>query len=146
MPLRAVIGGVDSSGEKIYIGRAKFEGGLLPGKIVPSHGVCYVSHQGGEHAVPKYQVLVKNKCCDLTWVPAAHGEIPNGALQGGFSPEKEPVYIARAMYDGATAVGMVRHYFVYSRSSLGLSRPLFSGSSRTWSLLCSLWRRGAVRS
>ncbi len=55
VPLRAVVGGTDSSGEKIYVGRAKHDGALLPGKIVPSHGVCYVSHCGAEHAVAKYQ-------------------------------------------------------------------------------------------
>ena len=56
VPLRAVIGGTDSSGEKIYIGRGKMEGALLPGKIVPSHKCCYVSWNGVEHALSKYQV------------------------------------------------------------------------------------------
>lgn len=107
VPLRAVVGGTDSSGEKIYVGRAKHDGALLPGKIVPSHGVCYVSHCGAEHAVAKYQVLVKNKCCDLSWVAAAEGQLPGGALQGGFTEDKVPLYIVRASHEGAAAIGFL---------------------------------------
>jgi hypothetical protein len=107
IPLRAVIGGVDSNGEKIYVGRVKHEGALLPGKIVPSHKVCYFAHGGAEKGAEKCQVLVKNKCCDLTWVEAGDGQIPNGALQGGMSKDKEPLYIGRTLIDGATAIGMI---------------------------------------
>lgn len=56
LPMRAVIGGVDSSGEKIYVGRLKKDGTLLPGKIVPSHNCCYAAHDGQECGSSKFQV------------------------------------------------------------------------------------------
>ena len=56
VPMRAVIGGVDTSGEKIYVGRVKKDGTLLPGKIVPSHNCCYVAKDGTEFGSSKYQV------------------------------------------------------------------------------------------
>ena len=109
VPRRSEIGGMDLSGEIIYVGRAKFSGGLLPGKIVPSHGVCYVSHKGHEHAVCNYQALVKNKLCDSMWVAASKGSIPADALRGGLSAKHKPLYIARAFmyYHGAAAMGTV---------------------------------------
>lgn len=55
--MRAVIGGVDTSGEKIYVGRVKKDGTLLPGKIVPSHNCCYVAKGGEEFGSSKYQVF-----------------------------------------------------------------------------------------
>lgn len=74
MPLRAVLGGLDLSGEKIYVGRTKWEdGALLTGKVVPSHQTCYVALDGTEHGSDKYQVssdhhLVSNfmKLCNCS--------------------------------------------------------------------------------
>lgn len=54
VPPNAVPGGIDS--EQLFVGRARHEGALLPGKIVPSHGVCYVPWGGGEHGKPEYEV------------------------------------------------------------------------------------------
>lgn len=31
-------------------------GGLLPGKVVPSHKVCYVAWGGAEHGLAEYEV------------------------------------------------------------------------------------------
>ena len=56
IPLRAVIGGVDSSGEKVYVGRIKKDGTLLPGKVVPSHNCCYAAYDGAECGSSKFQV------------------------------------------------------------------------------------------
>jgi hypothetical protein len=54
IPPNAVKGGHDS--EDLYVGRARHEGALIPGKIVPSHGVCYVSWGGQEHGKNEYEV------------------------------------------------------------------------------------------
>jgi hypothetical protein len=54
IPPNAVKGGHDN--EDLYVGRARHEGALLPGKIVPSHGVCYVSWGGQEHGKNEYEV------------------------------------------------------------------------------------------
>lgn len=54
VPPNAVPGGFDN--EQLYVGRASHEGALIPGKIVPSHGVCYVAWGGLEHGKEEYQV------------------------------------------------------------------------------------------
>lgn len=53
------------------------------------------------------KVLVRNKYCELVWIPANHGDIPLGALQGGFTADKKPVFIGRVVHDGATTIGTV---------------------------------------
>lgn len=54
LPAGAVLGGDD--GEPLYVGRANHEGALIPGKVKPGHGVCYVAWGGEEHGKPEYQV------------------------------------------------------------------------------------------
>lgn len=54
VPPNAVLGGFDN--ENLYVGRAQHEGGVLPGKVVSSHGVCYVAWGGAEHGKPEYEV------------------------------------------------------------------------------------------
>lgn len=58
LPAGAVVGGED--GEVQFIGRAQHEGALIPGKVVQSHGVCYVAWGGAEHGKPEYQVIYLN--------------------------------------------------------------------------------------
>lgn len=75
IPAGAFIGGEDN-GEGLIVGRAQHEGALLPGKVVASHGVCYVAWGGGEHGKPEYEVLVGSGA----WVPGTGSEIPPNAL------------------------------------------------------------------
>jgi hypothetical protein len=56
VPANAVPGGFDNENEQLYVGRANHEGALIPGKIVPSHGVCYIAWGGQEHGKEEYQV------------------------------------------------------------------------------------------
>lgn len=57
--------GGDDNGEPMFVARASFEGALIPGKLVPSHGVCYVPWGGAEHGVTNYEVLCE---CNGNWV------------------------------------------------------------------------------
>lgn len=68
---QAVVGGYDVSGENIYIGRVQHEGDIIPGKIVPSHNVCYVPFGGLEHGHHYYQALIAPHGCDFVWVPSS---------------------------------------------------------------------------
>jgi hypothetical protein len=56
VPQGAFICGLDKDGSNLYVGRAFYQGDLLPGKIVPSHGCAYVSRNGLEHSVKHYEV------------------------------------------------------------------------------------------
>lgn len=56
IPAGAVMGGFDN--ENLYVGRAQHEGGLVPGKVLSSHGVCYIAWGGAEHSKPEYEVSI----------------------------------------------------------------------------------------
>ncbi|CAG9787164.1 unnamed protein product [Diatraea saccharalis] len=57
VPPNAIPGGRVSTGETLYIGRAKEQGSLTPGKIHPSHKTLYMSFGGDEIPHPVYEVL-----------------------------------------------------------------------------------------
>ena len=115
VPPNAVAGGVDVSGETIYVGRAWEEGDSIPGKIVPSHGVCYVPFAGDERAHRTYEYLVAPAYGNLVWIAAADGQVPSGAVHGGRISTGEPLFIGRAYYEGSWVIGKVHptHQVLY---------------------------------
>lgn len=56
VPPDAVEGGNDDG--PLFVGRAHHEGALIPGKVKPSHSVCYVAWGGEEHGKTDYQVSI----------------------------------------------------------------------------------------
>ncbi|KAF9418599.1 hypothetical protein HW555_004647 [Spodoptera exigua] len=44
IPQNAIIAGSTSNGEPLYVGRAREDGSLTPGKVHPSHKVLYIPH------------------------------------------------------------------------------------------------------
>ncbi|XP_054155092.1 uncharacterized protein LOC128953615 [Oppia nitens] len=102
-----VLGGNDVNGESLYVGRAIESGDCIPGKVVPSHGCCYVAFAGQEHSHRDYQVLTNPHGASLVWVPAANGEVPLGAIQGGQQSDGERLYIGRAYHEGSMVIGKV---------------------------------------
>jgi hypothetical protein len=99
VPPNAVAGGRDINGETIYVGRAPDSGELIPGKIVPSCGVCYVAYTGKELAHRSYEYLVTPTYGSLRWVSASNGQIPSGAVLGGHISCGEPLFVGRAYYE-----------------------------------------------
>ncbi|XP_026318572.1 uncharacterized protein LOC113229255 [Hyposmocoma kahamanoa] len=57
IPPNAVAAGNTSNGEPLYIGRAKHQGSLTPGKVHPSHKCLYISYGGQEIPHHSYEVL-----------------------------------------------------------------------------------------
>ncbi|KAJ8949964.1 hypothetical protein NQ318_002371 [Aromia moschata] len=98
VPPSSFAGGEDN-GEPVYVVRAQFGGGLIPGKLVPSHGQCYVPWGGTENPSPEYEVLGS---------PARAATSPPNALTAGQSEDGEPLYIGRVVHDGALTVGKVQ--------------------------------------
>ncbi|XP_050362317.1 uncharacterized protein LOC126781395 [Nymphalis io] len=59
IPVQAIEAGYTEVGHEVtYIGRALCNGNLIPGKITPSHSVCYVPYDGIEIAKTEYEILV----------------------------------------------------------------------------------------
>lgn len=58
VPPNAVVGGKDVNGEPIYVIRARHEGSLTPGKLVPSHKMAYVPWGGRKNPKDEYEVKI----------------------------------------------------------------------------------------
>lgn len=110
LPPGAIVGGQD--GEPIYIARARFNGALIPGKLVPSHQVCYVPWSGTENGVAEYEVLCGS---GGSWIPTSGDAIPGSAMPAGETEDGEPLFIGRAAHEGTLTVGKVQpsHGCVY---------------------------------
>ncbi|XP_050295291.1 uncharacterized protein LOC126735359 isoform X2 [Anthonomus grandis grandis] len=104
VPPSAFAGGEDN-GEPLYVIRANFNGGLIPGKLVPSHGQAYVAWGGAENPVQEYEVL-----CDFPgqWLATSGGNIPPNAVPAGQSEDGEALFIGRVVHDGALTVGKIQ--------------------------------------
>ncbi|XP_055372435.1 C3 and PZP-like alpha-2-macroglobulin domain-containing protein 8 [Condylostylus longicornis] len=103
VPPGAMEGGFD--GEQLYIARARHEGALIPGKLHPGHGVCYIPWGGEEHACSDYEVLCSGSGY---WVPVEGGNIPPNAMPAGETETGEPLFIGRANHNGTVTVGKVQ--------------------------------------
>ncbi|CAG7719322.1 unnamed protein product [Allacma fusca] len=55
----AVLGGHSENGEQLLVGRAYHAGTTVPGKVHPSHRVCYIPYGGQEIPVSHYDVLMR---------------------------------------------------------------------------------------
>ncbi|XP_046662124.1 uncharacterized protein LOC124355168 isoform X2 [Homalodisca vitripennis] len=119
IPPNAVLGGFDN--ENLYVGRAQHEGGVIPGKVLSSHGVCYVAWGGAEHGKQDYEVLTGS---NLQWVPSVEGQVPPNAVVGGTSETGETLFIGRAQHEGSTTIGKIQPshavcYIPYGGQELG---------------------------
>ncbi|XP_032523538.2 uncharacterized protein LOC116774867 [Danaus plexippus] len=59
VPSSAIPGGKTSSGETLYVGRARHQLSITPGKVHPSHKACYIGFGGAEVAHTLYDVLCR---------------------------------------------------------------------------------------
>ena len=115
VPSNAVLGGSDVNEEPLYVGRAIQCGNVVPGKIVCSHGVCYVGHEGREIHHREYQVLTNPNSANLTWARGKNGHVPSGALLAGKNKDGEALYVGRAWHSGSLVSGRVHpsHRLLY---------------------------------
>ncbi|XP_049849278.1 uncharacterized protein LOC126318327 [Schistocerca gregaria] len=58
VPPGAIPVGFTSDDEKLYVGRVFHDGTQTPGKVHPSHGVCYIPYGGSEIGFSSYEVLI----------------------------------------------------------------------------------------
>lgn len=120
VPPRAFPGGEDN-GEAVYVIRSNFQGALIPGKLVASHGQGYVPWGGSENGVPQYEVL-----CDFngTWLSCSGCNVPKNAVPAGQTEEGEALYVGRVVHEGTLTVGKVQPshnvcYIPYGGQELG---------------------------
>lgn len=104
LPSGALEGGSDIDGV-LYVGRANHEGALIPGKVNPQHGVCYVAWGGEEHGKSDYEVLCSSSSM---WVPTSGENIPPNAVPGGQTEEGETLFVGRVNHEGTVTIGKVQ--------------------------------------
>ncbi|XP_049880845.1 WW domain-binding protein 11-like [Pectinophora gossypiella] len=59
VPNGAIPGGRTASGENVYVGRARYQLSITPGKVHPSHNCCYIGFAGNEVSHKMYDVLCR---------------------------------------------------------------------------------------
>lgn len=105
MPHGAILAGHDQDSSPIYIGRAYFEGDLLPAKVIPSKQAVYVSYNCLEHQIhTSYDVLCNG---NIHWEQTSYGNIPPNAVLAGNTTTGERLFVGRAHHDGSLTVGKV---------------------------------------
>lgn len=104
VPKDAVVGGRDTDGAQIYVGRASHEGDLLPCKVIPSKKVAYVAYNGSEITKQNYEILVGG---DLQWTRERNGGVPRGAFPAGKTKQGETLFIGRVDHNRSQTIGKV---------------------------------------
>lgn len=104
VPPMAVVGGHDSDGSTIYVGRAMYQGDNLPAKVVPGRNEAYVSWGGNEIVIRNYEVLCGQ---NYKWIHCGHGQVPFNAVRTGTTTTGEPLYIGRGHWQGSLTVGKI---------------------------------------
>lgn len=60
IPENAICVSLDEDNNYLYVGTAQHENHVVPGKIIPAKGVCYIAYAGGEHEKTEYEVVIIN--------------------------------------------------------------------------------------
>uniref|UniRef100_A0A2M4BV24 Putative farnesoic acid o-methyltransferase-like protein n=1 Tax=Anopheles marajoara TaxID=58244 RepID=A0A2M4BV24_9DIPT len=102
VPANAIAAGKVDNLRIQYIGRAHYEGDLIPGAVERIAGVCYVAWGGKSKYVSNYEVLVDTKG---KFVRTKLGNIPANALPAGKTVKGEVLYICRVEHKGMMLVG-----------------------------------------
>jgi len=118
----SLVGGQDN-GEDMIVARGNFEGALLPGKLIPSHGVMYVPWGGEEHGLEEYETLIVPADA-VSWVASSGGEIHQNAIPAGVTLDGETLFVGRTQHEDTLTVGKVHPshgtlYIAYGGAEIG---------------------------
>lgn len=100
LPVDAVVAGGEPSNGPFYVCRGNYHGGMHPGKLI--RGTCNISWGGTEVSMTHYEVLVSR--APMHWVSGSYGNVPPGALEGGYEHHNR-LFICQADYHGGTHTG-----------------------------------------
>ncbi|KAJ1859051.1 hypothetical protein LPJ76_000443 [Coemansia sp. RSA 638] len=108
IPSGAVQGGTEKDGTPLFVARAMYKGGLHPGKAGQhiQDGGCSIGWGHKEVNVREYQVLCGD-ASKLRWVKQEGALSVQGfkPVDAGHEETGEPLYVAKAMYDGSQQLG-----------------------------------------
>ena len=104
MPPYAVYAGIDTDGDIIYVGRAYYNGDWLPAKLIPNKGKAFVSWDGKQYSVKKFEILCGK---NFTWVASLNGNLPEYAVPSGPMANGKLIYIGRGHWYGSLTPGKI---------------------------------------
>ncbi|KAH6937494.1 hypothetical protein HPB50_000761 [Hyalomma asiaticum] len=107
VPKNALVAGQNLNGESFYVGRVMLRGNVLPGKVLPSAKVCFVSLEQIEFSSNVYEVLVRAPSVNYQWVRMGGCVMPRNAIPAGRSATGELIYIGRHVHKGEMTPGKV---------------------------------------
>eukprot|EP00094_Tigriopus_californicus_P011100 TCALIF_10711-PA protein Name:"Protein of unknown function" AED:0.12 eAED:0.14 QI:0/0/0/0.33/1/1/3/0/293 len=81
VPPGAIAGGREKNNPYTFIGRFTMRDKAYIGRVVPTHGTCYVICKAMEHKRSCYQVLVNPSSDVLVWRKDYLGHVPDTAIQ-----------------------------------------------------------------
>lgn len=105
IPHNVVVGGFDTNGSVIYVGRCFHKGQHLPAKVLFNQRKAFVSWAGVEHVYDYCELLIGSN--DYVWQTTVDHRLPANVVSVGFSQTGEPILIGRAQYGNGMIVGKV---------------------------------------
>ncbi|XP_035772978.1 uncharacterized protein LOC118456393 [Anopheles albimanus] len=102
VPPNAVVAGYE--GEVTYIGRTKYHGAIVPGRVIPSKQACFVVYDGVERSRRDYQVLCGNPG---EFVPKDYDRFKERLLRAGVTKRGDPLYLGLVRLGLISIVGCV---------------------------------------
>lgn len=107
VPRNSLVAGQNLNGENFYVGRVMLRGNVLPGKVLPSAKVCFVSLDQFEFSSSIYEVLVKAPSVNYSWIRMGGCVMPRNAIPSGRSASGELIYIGRHVHKGEMTPGKI---------------------------------------
>ncbi len=104
IPSGSLVSGHEANGDKLYVCRANYKGGVHPGKVRKGFRACNIGWGSKEISVKKYETYV-------IWQKGKNGEIPSSAVIAGKESNGETLYTCRGQYNGGVHSGKVRRAF-----------------------------------
>ncbi|XP_046391920.1 uncharacterized protein LOC124160192 isoform X2 [Ischnura elegans] len=104
IPPGCFVGGHDFNSE-LYVGRAHYNGDIVPGKVNGLQRTCYIPWGGKEIRMGSFEVLQGDH---LEWICSQGSRIPEGAVHGGRTRNGEVLYIGRVDHNGTRTVGKIQ--------------------------------------
>ncbi|EDW72336.1 uncharacterized protein Dwil_GK20870 [Drosophila willistoni] len=105
LPPNAFLAGRDSDGSDMYVGRIVYEGEIVPAKLIPRRREAYMTWEGVEYLIQRFEVLVGQ---DYDWIASGDGLVPHNAISTGRDSRGQPIYVGRAVYKDTVTVGKVQ--------------------------------------
>ncbi|XP_037887739.1 uncharacterized protein LOC119636465 [Glossina fuscipes] len=103
-PHDAVMGGNDSDGCPIYVGRAKHDGKMLVANIVPAKLSNFISHRGQEIVKVDVDILCGRH---LVWLSCRNHQIPTNAVLCSDAGSNQRFYVGRGYFENSLIVGKI---------------------------------------